>query len=103
MLNLLKFKPNGAASYARYVQESNKFVESVGGRMIYLGKAGELLNGSEDWDVVMLVEYPSRQHFLRMTNDPEYLKIHSFREEALERAVLYATDRMSYKDVAFQK
>jgi uncharacterized protein (DUF1330 family) len=100
MLNLLKFKAEGgAASYARYAKEADKFVSGVGGNMIYLGKAKELLNGVEAWDVVMLVRYPSRKDFLKMANDPEYLKIHKYREDALERAVLYATDEMGFREI----
>jgi hypothetical protein len=34
-----------------------------------------------------------------MASNPEYLKIHSFREEALERAVLYATDEMTLREL----
>jgi len=93
MLNLLKFKKEGGREvYLRYIKESGPFVKDVGGKVIYFGKAGELLNGSETWDVVMLVEYPSRKAFLRMAANPGYLKVHELRKEALERAVLYATD-----------
>jgi uncharacterized protein (DUF1330 family) len=100
MLNLLKFKPNGGlASYARYAKEADKFVAGAGGKMIYLGKAKELLNGAETWDVVMLVQYPSRKAFLEMANNPEYLKIHEYREKALDRAVLYATDEMGFREL----
>ncbi|NLV16440.1 MAG: DUF1330 domain-containing protein [Syntrophomonadaceae bacterium] len=100
MLNLLKFKPDGGLkSYMKYMQESNRFVEGVGGKMIFLGKPKELLNGSEIWDLMMLVEYPSRQHFLKMANDPEYIKIHEYREKAVERAVLYAHDRIKFSDL----
>ena len=47
----------------------------------------------------MPVRYPSRKAFLNMANDPEYLKIHIFREEALEDAVLYATDEITPRDL----
>jgi len=47
----------------------------------------------------MLVRYPSRKAFLEMANDPEYVKIHKYREEALERAVLYAMDETSARAV----
>ncbi len=98
MLNLLKFKKEGGAeSYARYARESNRFVEGVGGRLVFSGRPKELLNGSEDWDLVLLVRYPSRKAFLEMANDPEYLKIHAFRKKALERAVLYAMDQTDFK------
>ena len=47
----------------------------------------------------MLVQYPSRKAFIEMANNTEYLKIHSFREEALENAVLYATDEIALRDL----
>lgn len=101
MLNLLKFKgAEGEASYARYTKEAGKFVESVGGKVLYLGKPDELLNGNEKWDLLMLVQYPSRKAFLSMANNPDYLKAHRFREEGVERAVLYATDPIRFKDIA---
>ncbi len=101
-LNLLKFKENGgAASYARYAKEADRFVAGVGGKVLFLGKPRELLYGHETWDAVMLVQYPSRKAFLRMANDPEYLKAHEYREDALERAVLYAMDAMGMREVLF--
>ena len=92
MLNLLKFKPNGAADYARYAKEAGPAVAKVGGKVLYMGKANELLNGDEVWDYVLLIQYPSRKAFLQMINDPEYTKFHEYRLQACERAVLYATD-----------
>ncbi len=104
MLNLLKFKNDGGrAAYFRYIKESAPFVEGVGAKLLYFGKAKELLNGIETWDIVMLVQYPSRKAFLKMVNNPDYLKVHSFREEALERAVLYATDPVTFKDIISQQ
>lgn len=101
MLNLIKFKgAEGQASYARYTKEAGKFVEGVGGKVLYLGKPDELLNGDETWDLLMLVQYPSRRAFLSMANNPDYLKTHRFREEGVERAVLYATDPIRFKDIA---
>jgi uncharacterized protein (DUF1330 family) len=100
MLNLLKFKPEGGlASYGRYAMEVQKFMTEVGAKMIFLSKACELLIGHETWDVVMLVQYPSRKAFLKMTTNPEYLEIHKYREAAIERSVLYATDEMSVREL----
>ncbi len=100
MLNLLKFKKEGGReAYFRYIKESGPFVESVGAKVLYFGKAKELLNGSQTWDVVMLVQYPSRKAFLKMANNPDYLKVHHSREEALERAVLYVTDPVKFRDI----
>lgn len=100
MLNLLKFKgAEGKASYARYTREAGKFVEGVGGKVLYLGQPDELLNGEESWDLLMLVQYPCRKAFLSMINNPDYLKTHQFREEGVDRAVLYATDPIKFKNI----
>lgn len=100
MLNLLKFKKEGGReAYFRYIKESGPYVQGVGAKVIYFGKANELLNGTEEWDVVMLVQYPSRKAFLEMANNPDYLKAHEHREQALEKAVLYATDPARYQDI----
>lgn len=100
MLNLLKFKKDGGReAYFQYIKESAPYVEGVGAKVTYFGKANELLNGTETWDIVMLVEYPSRKAFLEMANNPDYIKVHQHREDALERAVLYATDPVHFKAV----
>jgi uncharacterized protein (DUF1330 family) len=100
MLNLLKFKKEGGRkSYLRYLKEANRFVEEVGGKLLLFSRPKELLTGTETWDLLMLVQYPSRKSFLTMANNPEYLKIHRFREEALENAVLYATDEIALQNL----
>jgi uncharacterized protein (DUF1330 family) len=87
MLNLLKFKKDGGRkSYARYIKEASRFVEGVGGKLLIFSRPKELLTGT-------------RKAFLAMANNPEYLKIHSFREEALDNAVLYATDAIALRDL----
>lgn len=100
MLNLLKFKKDGGReAYFRYIKESGPFVEAVGAKVVYFGKPNELLQGKEDWDLLMLVQYPSRKAFLKMTQNPDYLKVHEYRAEGVERAVLYATDPFKFKDI----
>jgi len=100
MLNLLKFKKDGGReAYFKYIKESGPYVEGVGAKVLYFGAANEMVYGSESWDVVLLVQYPSRKAFLKMANDPGYLKVHKYREQALERAVLYATDPVTYKHI----
>jgi hypothetical protein len=63
MLNLLRFRPDG-------------------GRETYQGQA---------WDMVVLVRYPSRQHFAAMTRDPDYREHAHLRSDALVEAVLQPT------------
>jgi len=100
MLNLLKFKKDGGReAYFRYIKESGPFVAAVGAKVVYFGKPKELLQGMEDWDLLMLVQYPSRKAFVSMTHNPDYLKVHEFRAEGVERAVLYATDPVKFKAI----
>jgi len=100
MLNLLKFKKDdGKKSYTRYIKEASRFVEGVGGKLLLFSRPKELLTGTETWDLLMLVQYPSRKAFIEMVNNAEYLKIHIFREEALDNAVLYATDEKALRDL----
>lgn len=103
MLNMLKFKKDGGReAYLRYLKEASSFAEGVGAKMVYFGKPEELLNGTEQWDLLMLVQYPSRKAFLKMANNPDYLKVHKWREEGVERAVLYATDPAKVADILTQ-
>ena len=95
MLNLLKFKgEEGARAYDRYAGITSKLLEACGARIVYAGRAAELLVGDETWDAILLVEYPSRKVFLEMVNSPEYRAAHVYREQGLERTVLYATSPM---------
>ncbi len=104
MLNLLKFKQDGGReAYFRYIRESGPFVEAVGAKVLYFGIPRELLQGKEEWDLLMLVQYPSRRAFQKMIQNPDYLKIHEFRAEAVERTVLYATDPVKFSAILSKK
>ncbi len=104
MLNLLKFKPDGGIdSYAQYSKHVVPFLQKYGAEMIFLGKAKELLHGTEPWDAVMLVRYPSRKALTQMGDDLGFQEVHTHREAGLERAVLLAVDEMSVKDLFFNK
>ena len=93
MLNLLKFKRGGGSkAYARYSDAFQQVLIRHGGRFRYLGRAAEMLVGDESWDAVALVEYPSRKVFLDIVASPEYAALSLYRDEGLERTVLYATD-----------
>ena len=99
MVNLLKFRrqatgaaESGAAAYARYAEVVTGLIEDLGGRTVWRGKADQILIGDSeaDWDMAVLVEYPTRRAFLEMVNLPEYQQIHEDRESGLERTSLIA-------------
>jgi uncharacterized protein (DUF1330 family) len=104
MLNLLKFKAqasgtggaaeagSGADAYKRYGEAALKMVDEQGGRVLWQGRADQILIGDPDadWDSVVLVEYPSRKAFIEMVTKPKYEEAHEHREAGLERTLLVA-------------
>src|SRR4051794_27247409 len=87
MLNLLKFKARaddgeggtGQESYGRYAEQAIKKVAERGGKVLWAGSPDSVVIGddeADDWDVVVLVQYPNRAAFIDMTSDPEYQKAH---------------------------
>ncbi|KQY59380.1 hypothetical protein ASD11_07375 [Aeromicrobium sp. Root495] len=95
MLNLLQLAPGGRDSYEQYAREIAPFLERVGGEIVYAGDLSTELvvrpDPEPDWDVLLLVRYPSRQAFTAMVADPEYQQITHLRTQALSEAVLQAS------------
>lgn len=93
MLNLLAFEPDGGRErYEEYGTAVAPLLERAGGRIVYLGEPAPALLGEESWDLVVLVEYPTRQAFLDMLASPEYLAIGRLRTEALAKGELHPLD-----------
>ena len=91
MVNLLKLKKEGGQeSYAKYSEATHKIVQKIGGRVVYFGKYMMPVIGDDDWDGVLLVEYPSIKAFFEMVNSPEYKETVHYRNEALEDSRLWA-------------
>jgi len=99
MLNMLKFKARadgggdtGEDAYRRYGDAAVAMVEERGGKVLWAGRADQILIGdpADDWDQVVLVQYPSRAAFIDMVTRPEYEQAHTHRESGLERTVLVA-------------
>lgn len=107
MVNLLKFRdraayPDGSAAepctgaqaYARY---QHAFAVTAGAisqaTVIYEGPVSQVFIGDPasreaDWDKVLIVRYPTRQHFLAMMANAEYRQALVHRRAGLERTVL---------------
>lgn len=94
MVNLLKFNPDGGAEeYARYGQKAAPFIAKAGAKVRYLGHVMATVIGGEEWDEVILVEYPSKQAFFDMTGDPDYPS--DVRSGALVDSRLYCSQEVS--------
>ncbi len=102
MVNLLTFKKratddhegeHGSAAYMQYAEQMRKIVEAAGGRFIWSGRVDSVVIGSSDerFDIVGLVEYPSRAAFLKIVSSPEVAKIGVHRAAGLESQWLIAT------------
>ena len=92
MVNLLKFKPEGGAeSYAEYAKAAIKPLAAVGAKLIYRGRYRMPVIGDDDWDEILLVEYPSIAAFIEMTSNKDYQAIMHYRTEALIDSRLWAT------------
>ena len=93
MLNLLDFKPDGGADrYAEYAAAIAPLLERAGARVIFAGAGNAAVIGPSQWDVIALVEYPTRRAFLEMIGSPEYVRVAHLRSEALERSELHPLD-----------
>jgi uncharacterized protein (DUF1330 family) len=111
MVNLLRFKEHatapdegvsGAEAYARYAAATASFLAGVGGRILAAVECGESVIGPDDaeWDMVALVEYPSRQAFLSMITNPGYIAVHSHRAAALEDSRLILSGPVAAQEAA---
>jgi len=93
MLNLLAFKPDGGRErYLEYGTAVTPMVERAGGRIVFAGAPARALIGDDSWDLVALVEYPSRQAFLEMIGSEPYRAVAHLRTEALARGELHPMD-----------
>jgi uncharacterized protein (DUF1330 family) len=106
MVNLLKYRKtaayevghaeakeglSGRDAYQRYGMVAMQHVMKRGGSIVWGGPQKFVMIGdadTNDWDEVVCVRYPSRDAFLNMTQDPDYLAAHYHREAGLERTVL---------------
>lgn len=93
MLNLLAFQPAGGRErYEEYGAAVAPLLEKAGGRIVFVGAPAAALLGEGSWDLVALVEYPTRQAFLDMIASAEYQAIAHLRTEALVKGELHPID-----------
>jgi uncharacterized protein (DUF1330 family) len=85
MLNMLRFNADGGREkYRQYGKHTAPLLAKVGAKVISRSEARATLIGGEDWDAVLVVEYPSRMAFLDMVLSEEFKKGKHLRHEALE-------------------
>jgi uncharacterized protein (DUF1330 family) len=75
MLNLLRFEPDGGRErYFEYLQMAEPILTRFGAKILFGGNGMPVLTTgqAQEWDAVVLVQYPSRSAFKNMVADPEY-------------------------------
>lgn len=98
MLNLLRFAPqanfkatdnaepcSGVASFMRYDEAVTPLIEKAGGNVIWQGRQAAMLIGPSDknWELVVMVRYPSASAFIDMINSEAYQAMACYRSAAL--------------------
>ena len=108
MVNLLKFKEkavyedgretqlSGLEAYQEYGNPMGKLIAESGGKVIYTSFVTSLVVGESDetWDVVVIVEYPSRKKFLELISSPEAKQIQVHRTAGLAGQMLLASSQI---------
>lgn len=93
LLNLLKYRePGGRNAFARYGQVTGPLIAEAGGQVIFGGRAGVALTGTDvSWDDVLIVRFPSPKRFLAMIESETYTGTAApIRAEALEATLWLA-------------
>jgi uncharacterized protein (DUF1330 family) len=105
MVNLLKYRDraayeadhaeakenlSGREAYQRYGMTAFKHVSARGGSIVWMGPQALVFIGGpeQECDDIVCVKYPSRQKFLEMVSDPDYLAATYHRDAGLERTAL---------------
>jgi uncharacterized protein (DUF1330 family) len=111
MINLLRYKPkadgvdagaSGDDAYQRYAARMREFVESKGGRFIWMGRIDSQVigEGGEGFHAAGLVEYPSRAAFLEIAGAPHVREIGEHRAAGLEMQWLLASTEVPMRDAS---
>lgn len=110
MLNMLRYREtaesgygvdnlSGREAYGVYGKAFAELQPRFGGDPIWMGRALRSListedGGLEDWDIVILVRYPTRRQFVEMMADPDYQAIAPIRAAALADSRLIEMDQI---------
>jgi uncharacterized protein (DUF1330 family) len=77
---------SGAEAFMRYGARSAPRIAAVGGTMTFAGRFERTIIGAdEDWDAVIVANYPNRKSFLQLFQDSEYRDAFRHRRAAVAR------------------
>jgi len=106
MLNLLRFRQealapdegmSGAEAYGLYSQGVAPFLEAADGRVLSAVSCSQSVIGpaEPEWQMAIIVEYPSRASFLAMVGNPDYQEVARHRTAALADSRLILSTRLA--------
>lgn len=97
MINLLRFKEQaeyeeedisatGKQAYETYIQGVKHCLKKIGASIFWVGdvKSVFIAPPDEDWDLALLVRYPSFESLASMSQSEDYLKLVKHRTAALD-------------------
>ena len=94
-LNLFDLAPND--DYRAYSRRSRAAVGAHGGRVVALGRLRDgdrHVGDTPPRQVMILVEWPSREAFEAFVDDPAHADLHPLREAGTERYLWWLYDRL---------
>ena len=108
MVNLLKFKDkavykdgretqlSGREAYDAYGGPMGELIAEGGGKVIFTSVVDSLVVGEAEelWDIVVILEYPSREKFLELISSPEAQLLQVHRTAGLAGQMLLATSQI---------
>ncbi len=91
VVDLVKYRPGGAAEYAIYDQIAEAKVVDLGGEVVFRGAAAQVGQlPSDEWDRVTFRKYPSAAAVLAMGSSEEYQGAFPHRTASVEASFVYA-------------
>jgi uncharacterized protein (DUF1330 family) len=105
MLNLLRYRAvalpgfgvdglSGREAYGVYGRAFAELHPRFGGEPFWMGRGLNAVIGEEEWDIIVLVRYPTRRQFVAMLNDPDYQRIAPIRAAALADSRLIESSQL---------
>ena len=90
LVNLVRLRRDGGDAYERYREALGPLAARVGAEVLYAGTSAGTLIGEQDWDLALVVRYPSRQAVADLVHDPDFVTLTERRHAALEDGILHA-------------
>lgn len=81
-----------SGAYTEWLTSAMTTLAEAGGRVVWAANGGWPVVGSRqrEWDVIAIVEYPTRQAFLDHIRSPAFVEVERIRATAMVASEIYA-------------